>query len=75
MVKYCYWDEKNKCFHVRRRINGTNINFGTYPNEEEAALAVELYSKQGWNKENNWAIKAQVKEIIRNSTVIKNGAS
>lgn len=75
MAKYCYWNEKNKVYHIRRRINGKNINFGTYPTEEEAALAVELYAKSGWNKEDNWAIKAKVKEIFRNKRRNTNGSS
>ena len=75
MAKYCYWDTKNKVYHIRRRINGKNINFGTYPTEEEAALAVELYEKCGWKKEDNWRIKAEVKEIFRNRMGLKNGAS
>ena len=70
MAKYCYWDGKNKCFYVRRRIKGALINFGTYPNEEEAALAVELFEKTGWNKEDNWKIKAEVKEIFRNKVKV-----
>ena len=65
MAKYCYWDKKNKVFHVRRRIQGKMLNFGTYRTEEEAALAVELFEKTGWNKKDNWKIKAKVKEILK----------
>lgn len=75
MAKYCYWDGKNKVFQIRRRIQGKTLNFGTYPNEEEAALAVEFFEKNGWNKEDNWKIKAKVKEIFRNKRGNTNGAS
>ncbi|MBQ2651924.1 MAG: hypothetical protein IJF83_00055 [Methanobrevibacter sp.] len=67
MGKYVYRDNKNNVFRISRRINGKQLNFGTYPTQEEANLAVELYEKHGWNKENNWAIKAQVKEIMGDS--------
>ena len=75
MAKYCYYDSKNKVYHIRKRINGKQQFFGTYPNEEEASLAVKLFEKTGWKKEDNWAIKAKVKEIFRNKEADKNGAS
>lgn len=75
MAKYCYWDEKNKVYRIRRRIKGKLTHFGTYPNEKEAALAVELYEKTGWNKKDNWKIKAKVKEIIEiKQGCLKNGS-
>ena len=41
------------------KIKETNVT------EEEAALAVELFEKTGWNKKDNWKIKAKVKEILK----------
>lgn len=64
MTKYVYWDEKNKVFKIRRQIKGKTLYFGSYAKEKEAALAVELFEKNGWNKKDNWKIKAKVKEIM-----------
>lgn len=75
MAKYCYYDSRNKVWHIRRRIKGKQLFFGTYPTEEEAALAVKFFEKNGWKKEDNWRIKAEVKEIFRNRRGNTNGSS
>jgi len=66
MVKYVYYDSRNEVWRVSKRINGKQTLFGTYNTEEEAALAAELFEKTGWHKEDNWVIKAEVKEKLKN---------
>ena len=63
-IKYSYYDRRNNMFTIARTINGRRVYFGTYKSEEAARLAVSLFEKYGWNKEYNWRVKAEVKEIL-----------
>ena len=58
--KYYYFDKYWNNF----RIVKNRVYFGTYKTEEAARLAVWLYEKYGWDKENNWRVKAEVNEIL-----------
>ena len=71
MAKYYYWNAANKMWTINKRINGQMHFFGYYKTEKAAQLAVKLYQKYGWKKENNWRIKHEVKQIIGG----KNGSS
>ena len=63
-MKHCYYDSKKKRYHINKTINGKTEFFGSYKNIEEAKLAVELFEKSGWHKEDNWVIRAEVKEKL-----------
>lgn len=73
-MNYCYHDKTRGIYRITKRVNGKQKHFGCYTNKEEAELAVELFEKTGWNPEDNWAIKAKAKEILRNRR-IENGSS
>ena len=63
--KYYYFSKRQGRWLVQRKFNGKHVNFGQYSTEEEAKMAVELFHKYGWNKENNWRVKAEVKKIFK----------
>ena len=63
-MKHCYYDEKKKLYNIKKTINNKTEFFGAYKNIEEAKLAVKLFEKTGWHKEDNWIIRAEVKEQI-----------
>lgn len=63
-MKHCYYDDKKKLYTIKKRSNGKTEFFGSYKTIEEATLAVELFEKSGWHKEDNWVIRAEVKEKI-----------
>ena len=60
-----YYSPCSKGFRVRKRINGKQYSFGTYPTEEAAKLAVKLFMENGWNPEDNWRIRAEVRELTK----------
>ena len=62
--KYYFQDPKNGLFNIRKRINGKTEHFGAYKKEEEAKLAIQIFKKTGWHKEDRWVVKAEVKEIM-----------
>ena len=62
--KYYSWHSTKKCYVIEKRINNRKHFFGYYKTEEQVKLAVELFNKYGWNKENNWRVKAEVREKI-----------
>lgn len=61
-MKHIRYNETKKLYQIRKTINNKNEFFGSYKNLEEAKLAVELLEKTGWHKEDDWAIRAEVKE-------------
>lgn len=63
-MKHCYYNNKTKLYEITKSINGKLEFFGSYKTIEEAKLAVELFEKTGWHKEDNWAVRAEVKEKI-----------
>ena len=62
--KYYFKDSKNGLFHIRKRIGQKTEHFGAYKKEEEAKLAIQIFKKTGWHKEDRWVVKAEVKEIM-----------
>ena len=62
--KYYYWHEGRQCFVIYRRIKGKTNFFGYYKTEKAVQLAVKLFHKYGWKKENNWRIKHEVKQTL-----------
>lgn len=58
--KYYYFDKFNNIFRITKK----HVHYGTYKTEEAARLAVQLFEKYGWNREDNWRVKAEVKEIL-----------
>lgn len=63
--KYYYFLENKGVYVISKNINGLQTYLGYYKTEKAAKLAVELYKKYGWDKKNNWKIKAEVKEILK----------
>lgn len=58
------YDTHQELYFVRKRINGKTEHFGSFKTEQQAKLAVELYNKTGWHKEDSWAIRAEVHEQL-----------
>lgn len=69
--KYYWWSESKQLWVISKKINGTNKYFGYYKTEKAAKLAVELFKKYGWNKENIWRVKYEVKELLKKDEVDK----
>ena len=65
--KHYHYDSQKEKFVVSRRINGKKLFFGYYKTERAAKLAVKLFQQYGWNKSNNWLVKAKVKEQLGES--------
>ena len=62
--KYYVQDPRTGYFNIRKTINGKIEHLGSYKHEEEAKLAVSLFKKTGWHKEDSWAIRAEVRDRI-----------
>lgn len=63
--KYYFQDPKTGLFNIRKRIKGKTEHFGAYKKEEEAKLAIELFKKTGWHKEDRWIVKEAVYDKLR----------
>ena len=59
--KYYYVNSEGK-FVIKRMFDNKLKYFGTYPTEEQAKLAVEIFELIGWNTDYLWNVKAQVLE-------------
>ena len=62
--KYYHYNRSNKRYIVSKSIDGSQTYLGYYKTEEQAKLAVELYKKYGWSKENNWKVKYEVRKAF-----------
>lgn len=71
--RYYFYSTHYKKWIVRKN----KIDYGRFNTEEEAQIAVELYQKYGWEKENRWKVKAEIKEIGGNKIAsrVTNGGS
>ena len=60
-----YWHDKRRdVYIIVKTVNGKRKNFGQYKSEKEVKLAVELFEKYGWNKEDVWRVKFYVTKIL-----------
>ncbi len=60
-----YWHDKRRdVYIISKTFNKKRKDFGQYKSEKEVKLAVELFEKYGWNKEDVWRVKAEVNEIL-----------
>lgn len=62
--KYYFYNQSKNCFIVSKRIRGKTNFFGYFKTEEAAKLAVKLFQKYGWDKENKWKVRYEVKKQI-----------
>ena len=65
MVKNIYYDSTKDMYKVSKKINGKMVHFGQFKNKEDAILAKNMFEENGWKVEDNWKIRAQVREIIK----------
>lgn len=71
--KYYHWNKSKKRGVVTKTLKNHSEYFGNFATEEEAKTAVKLHKKYGWNIENRWKVRAEVKEIFEK--VKQNGSS
>lgn len=46
-----YYKTPNGKFRIMKKINGKEVNFGSYPTEEEAKNQVQKFIENGWNRD------------------------